>query len=717
MTARLRQVGVRRIGAGRWRVDLAADAAWTGGAIPPVAELSLRPADPGEAPPRIESVAGSDGRWSLVVAADRDHGVRSYELLVDGGPAWRTGIRLADVGFAEPAPGAGVSAVVEPRPDIDYTARDFSALQAMLVQAVDQPIGGTLQSNPVAQAVAVIDEMAYLGDALSYQQDAIATESHLSTCRRRVSALRHAALLAYQAGERVSSRAWVRIEVAETLTLPAGTRLLAAAHGAGPTLPTRDVHAALAGGAIQFETLEPVTLTTLAIPERHSADRGGTSIVVEHLGKTLPAAKPLVLVEPDDPSDGPGQVVRVVAVDELEDGRQRLHWPAVDSLPQRLRRVLVRVSIGNLVLVEQRVSWPATRLATPGGGRYRPRLPRGRTAFVYGRGRGDDDRAAAEVLLPLDRPPLPAVHLEERATSLRHWVPRLSLLQSGSGSAVFVVEEETDGVAYLRFGDGVNGTRPRPGSVVTARQATGAGAAGNVGPHAIRHLVRDGDRGRIRRVYNPIAAIGGADPEPLASIQLRAPDAYRVNDRTVTAADYVEQAKRAGATDVQAVIVPGGSGPVAVVYVWWGSWADVEAGKLERVRRALRARQPVGVDLTVRTAIPIAVQVELVITVEPGFSTERAARELDAVFAHDLLAPDRFGFGTPLYPSDLVDVGLSADGVVDVTVPVLDWQGAPGRPHARDELTPPTGRIIRIADDLLAPERGRLRYRIRTASA
>jgi hypothetical protein len=52
-----------------------------------------------------------------------------------------------------------------------------------------------------------------------------------------------------------------------------------------------------------------------------------------------------------------------------------------------------------------------------------------------------------------------------------------------------------------------------------------------------------------------------------------------------------------------------------------------------------------------------------------------------------------------------------------VTVPVLDWQGAPGRPHARDELTPPTGRIIRIADDLLAPERGRLRYRIRTASA
>jgi hypothetical protein len=717
MTAQLRQVSVRRMGAGRWRVDLAADSAWTGGAIPPVAELSLRPAAAGEPPPRVESVAGSDGRWSLVVAAERGHGARSYELLVDGGPAWRTQIRLADGGFAEPAPGAGRSAVVEPRPDIDYTARDFSALQAMLVQAIDRPGGGTLQSDPVAQAVGVIDEMAYLGDSLSYQQDVIATESHLSTCRRRVSALRHASLLAYQAGERVSSRAWVRIEVTETLTLAAGTRLLAAAHGAAPTVPSRDVHAALAGGAIQFETLEPVTLTPSAIREPETADRGGTSIVVGDLSEALPAAKPLALVEPDDPADGPGQVVRVVAVDELADGRHRLHWRAADSLPQRLRTVPVRVSIGNLVLVEQRVSWPATRLATPGDGRYRPRLPRRRTAFVYGRGRDDDERAAAEVLLPLDRPPLPAVRLEERATSLRRWVPRLSLLQSGPGSAVFVLEEETDGTAYLRFGDGVNGTRPRPGSVVTARQAAGVGADGNVGAHAIRHLVWDGRRERIRRVYNPIAAIGGADPEPLASIQLRAPDAYRVNDRTVTADDYVAQAKRAGATDVQAVILPGGSGPVAVVYVWWGSWADVDAGKLERVRRALRARQPVGVDLSVRTAIPIAVQVELVITVEPGFSTERAALELDGVFARELLAPDRFGFGTPLYASDLVDAGLRADGVVDVTVPELDWQGVPGRPHARDELAPPTGRIIRIADDLLAPDRGRLRYRIRTASA
>src|SRR2546427_6685807 len=39
--------------------------------------------------------------------------------------------------------------------------------------------------------------LAYVGDYLSYQQDAVATEAYLGTARRRVSVRRHARLVDY----------------------------------------------------------------------------------------------------------------------------------------------------------------------------------------------------------------------------------------------------------------------------------------------------------------------------------------------------------------------------------------------------------------------------------------------------------------------------------------------------------------------------------------
>ena len=80
-------------------------------------------------------------------------------------------------------------------PNIDYTARDFSALRTLILTTVTRRVGTTVTPLTVDEVVALIEEMAYLGDALSYYEDAIATEAYLSTARRRISVYRHAALL------------------------------------------------------------------------------------------------------------------------------------------------------------------------------------------------------------------------------------------------------------------------------------------------------------------------------------------------------------------------------------------------------------------------------------------------------------------------------------------------------------------------------------------
>jgi hypothetical protein len=54
--------------------------------------------------------------------------------------------------------------------------------------------------------------LAYVGDYLSYQQDAVSTESYLGTARRRTSVRRLARLVDYSMHDGRNARAWIHIE-------------------------------------------------------------------------------------------------------------------------------------------------------------------------------------------------------------------------------------------------------------------------------------------------------------------------------------------------------------------------------------------------------------------------------------------------------------------------------------------------------------------------
>ena len=69
------------------------------------------------------------------------------------------------------------------------------------------------ERNPADIHMALVELLAYVGDYLSYYQDAVATEAYLGTARKRLSVKRHVRLLDYFLHEGNNARAWVLLKV------------------------------------------------------------------------------------------------------------------------------------------------------------------------------------------------------------------------------------------------------------------------------------------------------------------------------------------------------------------------------------------------------------------------------------------------------------------------------------------------------------------------
>jgi hypothetical protein len=682
VTAVAQQLAATELGAGRWRIELDVPG---DGAPGTVSVWSASSASP---PARVETLAAppvSSSRWSVVITLDGAPPA-AYELRCDGPAAWTARVELA------PAPAL---APVEPVTGIDYRTRDFDALREQLLARIGAHVPGPLTNHPVAQTTALVEQLAYLGDALNYQLDALATEAYLETARSRRSVTRHAALLDYEVFQGRSARAWMWVEVDAPRTLPART--------------------AFVSRGLVFETLADAPLEPPGRPlelagERHAARRllaGATRATVTGRSHRLVEGA-LALLEPAGGEGRIGHVVRLARV-TFRGHLTELEWRAPDAFPDDplLTEVALQVRAGNLVLVEHGATQPTVRLDPPAAGeRFRPRLPYRDVTLSVGAPAPTPTAAAAELLEPDGATARPAVELvEDLGAYRRPWHQRASLLESGPLARDFVVEIGDRGEAFLRFGDGVNGAEPAPGASFVVRQRTGCGAAGNVGPGTI-----SGAPGL--RASNPAAARGGAGPEALTAVKLYAPTAFAVTERVVAAADYVEQARRVrGVADAAAQLTSTGGWPLAIVYVH-SAWGDLDDGLTARVRDRLDARRPAGVDLDVRLAIALPVTAELELTPVAGYGLEVVGAAVDDALRDAFLRPGRFGFGDALYRSELIAVAASVPGIADVTVRRLAWVGEAA---SRDALVPPFGRVLRIDNDALRPQLDTIVYRFRLA--
>lgn len=97
-------------------------------------------------------------------------------------------------------------------PEINYLAKDYASFKQLILDRLAQLMPDWNERHAPDLMITLIEILAYVGDYLSYYQDAAATEAYLSTARKRISVRRHARLVDYKLHEGCNSRAWMSVE-------------------------------------------------------------------------------------------------------------------------------------------------------------------------------------------------------------------------------------------------------------------------------------------------------------------------------------------------------------------------------------------------------------------------------------------------------------------------------------------------------------------------
>ncbi|GAA2753170.1 baseplate J/gp47 family protein [Kitasatospora cinereorecta] len=678
--------------------------------------------------------------------------------------------------------GADLPEDVPPEPRFDYRTRDWEGFRRLMLDRMSVLVPGFREDDPVDLTTTIVEALAYRADQQSYTLDWVGTEAFLDTARTRASVTRHARLLDYAPGEGASARTFISVSftpdspAGEGYRLRAGSPVLPRAQALVAAVAAADYPGLLAASPVVFETLSDLRLwgwrDHIALhtwgDECCVLPAGSTAVTLEDgsggAGPLVPGDLLLLAetVAPDtgraeDADPGRRHVVRLTRVTPVTDVLQPatafldVAWDTADALPFDLvvsarltepagpvRSLVCAEARGNVVLAEHGATLPPAgylglppsaaaalvpRLfppAPPPGVVWRPQVtggtgPLARTAPHRPDDPGPPSAAALTTVDPARC--LPQITLHDPFTN---WTVRRDLLASGRFARDFVVETGSDGSPVLRFGDGTYALAPAPGDAFGVSGRFGTGPTGNLGADALGHLVLpDGEaRVGISSVTNPLPAVGGAAPEDDATVRVAAPQAFRRQERAVTAADYAAAARQ----------FPGVADAVAVPR-WTGAWQTVLVHVVRRggegVDDAFRAGlldhlesfRLAGFDVAVRAAGTVPLDIGLSVCAAPDELRSEVGRRVRAVLspagsggAKGFFHPDRFAFGTPLYLSALLAAVMAVPGVASVTPQVFQRFGRPAHGELdRGVIRAAAAEVLELRDDPSFPERGRLR--------
>ena len=271
-------------------------------------------------------------------------------------------------------------------PALDYLAKDYQSFRRLMLDLVAERNPGWQERLAADLGITVVELFAYVGDSLSYYQDAAGAEGYLDSCRQRVSARRHARLVDYRMHDGRNAITWAHFAARPGTdgVVPAGAKLVtrvtrplrgevAAPPAVLPETADFDGDAAL-DGAVVFETTARVR-----VADAHNAlrlhtwgdvacclARGAREAFLYGLpaGADPTAFRPelaagdyLLLEEVRSPTTGAAadadplhrQVVRLIAVEDTVDPAYRDVLLAGQLTP--------RASLAETPLPLQRVEW------------------------------------------------------------------------------------------------------------------------------------------------------------------------------------------------------------------------------------------------------------------------------------------------------------------------------------------------------------------------
>ncbi len=666
-------------------------------------------------------------------------------------------------------------------PELSYLAKDYATFRRLMLDRLSMIMPDWRERNSADAQIAIVETLAYIGDHLSYYQDAVATEAYLATARRRISVRRHARLLDYRMHDGCNARTWVCIEFggAKPGTLPVGTPLLTRGDDGERVFgkdklneklnpkPNPKRNEKTPPPPTVFETMHDLrmdsahnimTFYTWGDDECCLPEGSTRATLLDDSNKplSLRVGDVLIFEEVLSPITGlavdadPSRrcAVRLKEVSTTDDPLTQkpvveIVWHEADALPFPLcltARVsgdsgsaqLAQVSVarGNVVLADHGRTFfeqPLVPASFIGGARFQPQLAHTGISFseLY-----VHDLAqllpAAQALKQDPAKALPSGAADGRLQPMalwdgdEYWTAQRELLSSDRFKADFVAEVEGDGRVHLRFGDGVMGKMPTPGSTFAANYRVGNGRAGNIGAEAISRIATDSKD--IISVRNPLPAVGGVERETMEEVRQYAPQAFRVQERAVTEADYAEVAERH--PQVQ---------KAAASFCWTGSWytvfitIDRKGGLpikkdpvfLREIRAHIERYRLAGYDLEINDPVLLPLEIKLQVCVKQDYFRSNVKESLMRAFSNRDLPnrqrgffhPDNFTFGQPLYLSHIYKTVMAVAGVASVEIKVFKrLRQLSGDEIKTGVLTPQSLEIIQLDNDPNFPENGRIEF-------
>jgi hypothetical protein len=163
--------------------------------------------------------------------------------------------------------------VDRPEPEINYLAKDYASFRQLILDRLALIMPDWQERHIPDLGIALVEVLAYVGDHLSYYQDAVATEAYLDTARQRISVRRHARLVDYQMHEGCNARAWVCVDTDTDLPLNPNDIAFITGFDEAPAsraaLTLDDLRTVPAGRYVVFEPLVEAD-TQLHLYEAHS---------------------------------------------------------------------------------------------------------------------------------------------------------------------------------------------------------------------------------------------------------------------------------------------------------------------------------------------------------------------------------------------------------------------------------------------------------------
>jgi len=632
-------------------------------------------------------------------------------------------------------------------PLIDYLAKDYDSFKHTLIAAMMERVPGWETTSEADLDQTLIDLFSAAADELSDYQDRVMNEAFLSICRKRLSLARHARLLDYHIHQGNQASTWLALDTADSqdFELDAGFEVWAGGEELDSTAVVfvskkkqalnhlfnrirlyswEGVVPALQEGATSADLLVGTGAESEARKLEEAIREGATPrlLIQEELN---PASG-----HPAGADPRRRQILRLLTGEAGAETRKdpitdtwyvHVSWRQEDCL-QKNYCFTVECS-GTAV---EGISFFNGNLVEVFCGRWREVKFREEEELL-----GEEREYPLVktekwgVVCPLPEPvayretlpggeDIPVSTLEVkviRGIETEDWEERISLIssdESSEGGDHFIVETGEDGLSSIRFGNGVNGRSLPEGAEVRCRYQEGKGTVGNVGFDSLVRFHLTIWEPLIESVWNPLDVVNGRDPEPVAEIIRRVPEAYRSRQlRAVTLKDYQDRVEELDEVS-----------RAAASYAWTGSWrtvriavdpvgTDVLKPELrEKIRNHVEAVRLIGEDIEIRPPLFVPLQISVTVCLHPDYWPEHLEMILDREFSTGYLEsgrkgffhPDNWTFGQELYASQIIQRVEEIPGVGHVqSVAMKRWGRAGDGSDRIVDLRP--NEIIHVEND------------------